>query len=164
MRSAVAIAIDGVLRHEIGHVPIPEGLELYRVMEPHYNVVLLADEDNPAYRDEVMHFLHTEQLTGHSKVSYGNTSSIDAPGRRARQVQHLRNTGHPLAFVIEADPHKSARLMEIGVNVMHFMHAQYARPQWRPGFDREQTPWDALVEQEIALKTTKADDKRIHLG
>jgi hypothetical protein len=160
VKSAVAIAIDGVLRREIGYEPVPEGIALYRNLVLGWNVVLLGDRDNPEYAAEVEHFLQVEQLREHSRVSYGDTSSVYLPGRRARQVQRLRNSGLSLVFVVEADPHNSARIFDLGVNVLHFMHAQYARPDWRPDFEHSVEAWDQLVTKEIGLKMAKASDKR----
>jgi hypothetical protein len=161
MKNAVAIAIDGVLRREVGYDPIPEGVALYQTLVTNWNVVLLGDSDAPNYAADVEHFLQVEQLRDHSMISYGDTSSIYLPGRRARQIIRLRNSGLALAFVVEADPYNSARIFELGVNVLHFMHAQYARPQWRPDFEHRVEAWDSLVEQEVALKTAKSRDKRV---
>jgi hypothetical protein len=94
-------------------------------------------------------------------VIYGETYSDYLPDRRANQVLRLRNSGMLLDFVVEADPYNSARLFEKGFNVMHFMHAQYARPTWRPDFEREITPWEELVQQETAIRLAKAADKRM---
>jgi hypothetical protein len=160
MRSTVAIVIDGVLRHEVGHRPIAEGLMLYRVLAPVYNVVLLGDQDDPPYVGEVMHFYSVENLTQHSRTLYGDTSSIDLGPRRLRSLLRLRNSGMAVDFVVEPDPSISARLFEYGFNVMHFMHSQYARPQWRPDHKHEVVPWDELVMRETAAKRLKAEDMR----
>jgi hypothetical protein len=154
VKSAVAIVIDGVLRREIGYQPIPEGLELYRVLAPHYNLVLLADDYGEAYEEELDHFMHVEQLRQHGMVYYSGDKD------RVGQVNWLRNTGRNLAFVIEPDPLQSADLMLAGFNVMHFMHAQYTRPDWRPDAGHNVAPWDELVRHEVALKGAKASDKR----
>lgn len=153
MRSAVAISVDGVLRRDIGYAPIPEGILLYRTLAPVYNIILLASWDVPGYTAGLEHFLQTEQLREHSKVIY--------EGDRLDQVTHLRNTGMQLDFVVEADPAYSENLFAYGFNVMHFMHAQYTRPQWRPDFQAEITPWDALVQQETEIKGAKEADKRM---
>lgn len=160
MRSTVAIVIDGVLRHEVGHRPIAEGLMLYRVLAPVYNVVLLGDQDDPGYAADVEQFTRVENLTEHSRTLYGDTSSIDLGPRRIRQVLKLRNRGLAVDFVVEPDPMISARLFEYGFNVMHWMHAQYTRPQWRPDHKHEVTPWAELVALETETKKLKADDPR----
>lgn len=153
MRSAVAIVIDGVLRREIGYQPIPEGLALYHVLAGSYNVVLLADQ--PEEDEELEHFFHVESLTRHSMVYYSTEKD------RAGQLTWLRNTGYALDFVVEPDPLLSADLFERGFNVLHFMHAQYARPDWRPDFARGVVPWDELVHHEAAVKSVKAGDQRM---
>jgi hypothetical protein len=160
VKSAVAIAIDGVLRREIGYQPIPEGIALYQTLVHRWDVTLLGDRDNPEYAAEVEHFLQVEQLRDHSRVVYGDTGWNTVSGRRVQQVQHLRNSGLSLAFVIDADPWNSVHIFDLGVNVLHFMHAQYARPDWRPDFEHSVEAWDQLVTKEVALKTAKANDKR----
>lgn len=160
MRSSVAIAIDGVLRHDVGHAPIPEGLMLYRVLGGVYNVVLLGDSDDPGYAAEVEHFCFSEALTAHSRTLFGDSVPIEQDSLRARQITKLRNSGLPLDFVVEADPRKSMLAYQLGVNVLHFLHAQYIRPEWRPDTRHEVRPWDDLVADERAIKVAKANDAR----
>ena len=157
MQSSVAIAIDGVLRREIGHQPIPEGIALYHELAHGWNVVLLADGDDPAYEAEVEHFYHVEQLRLHSRTLYAPST---ASSFRIDQLVRLRNSGLALSFVVEPDPDKSAWIFEEGFNVLHFMHAQYTRPQWRPDSKHEVVAWDDMVSREVALKRAKTSDKR----
>jgi hypothetical protein len=156
VRPTAAMSIDGVLRREIGYQPIPEGIELYRVLAPYYNMVLLGDQDNPAYAADVEHFLDVEHIRSHSRVVLGPVGSMTTSGLRARQLYRLRNSGSQVAFVVEADPIVSARLFELGFNVMHFMHAKFTRPDWRPDYERETPSWDELVARETALKRMAA--------
>lgn len=161
MRSSIAIAIDGVLRHDVGHAPIPEGITLYRVLGGYYNVILLGESDDPRYAAEVEHFCFSEHLTDHSRIVFGDGMPIHEDFLRFRQINRLRNSGVALDFVIEGDPQRSLQLYQLGVNVMHFLHAQYIRPQWRPGSKHEVRPWEDLVAEEQAIKAAKVNDKRM---
>lgn len=151
------------MRHEIGHRPIPEGIALYRELALGWNTILLASGDQPDYAAEVEHFLRVEQLREHSRVLYGTGMHGFVgfrPWSRIEQVNRLRNSGHSITFVVEPDPEVSAELYANGFNVMHFMHAQYTRPQWRPDYEAPVTAWDELVAQETAIKALKTEDKR----
>lgn len=159
MKSAVAIVIDGVLRREIGGQPIPEGLALYRTWVNAYNVVLLADVAEAD--EELEHFYQVEQLRAHGMTKYAPLSEIDPALARVWQVMSLRNSGYALSWVIEPDPVKSAAIFGQGFNVLHFMHAQYTRPQWRPDERHEVAAWDDLVRRETELKSLKASDNRL---
>lgn len=165
MKSSVAITIDGVLRKP-GGPAIPEGIRLYKTMAQMYNIILLADmeksdalDTGSAYalpHQELEHFLRVEQLDAHSKLLWSQRGLS-----RVAQVSQLRNSGLVLDFVISPLPSISADLMAAGFNVLHFMHAQYTRPSWRPDHKAERTSWDDLVDRETALKLAKANDDRM---
>ncbi len=156
MKSSVAITIDDVLRKADGH-PLPEGIRLYKTLADMYNLVLLSDDqEENEFLDE---FLRVEALDAHSQISYRLDMYQGSP--RVAQVQRLRNAGFALDFVIEPDPEKSARLMMAGFNVLHFMHRQYARPDWRPDYERADNSWDTLVRRELQQKLNRAADARV---
>lgn len=144
VKSAVAIVIDGVLR-KADHQPIPEGIRLYRMLVQQVNLVLFADDFQDSYREGVEHFIHTEKLSGHSKLVLPNPVAHDYIDARVMQANHARNAGLALDYIVEPEADAAQALVDEGFNVMHFLHAQYSRPDWRPTFQRTLTPWAEIA-------------------
>lgn len=160
MKSAAAIVVDGVLRKPVGATPIPEGVALYHGLCSAFNVVLVV-EHSVVDMAELQCFLDTEQLFSHGSVAYGIRPGMSAPETRVRQAERLRNQGYALDLVVEPDPEVAAAVFAAGFHVLHFMHAAYQRPDWRPDFQGSQRPWDELVEQQQHLARLRAEDNRV---
>lgn len=155
MTSVAAITVDGVLRNLVGGTPIREGIGLYHSLCSRFNVVLLRSENNDA---EFEAFLLSENLDTHSNVLPW-TSWDD--GGRVGQASRVRRGGYDVSLVVEGDPGVCRELFLAGLNVLHFMHALYARPEWRPDALRGQRAWDVLVAEQHAQAALKAADKRM---
>lgn len=147
MKSAVAIVVDGVLR-KADHQPIPEGVRLYRMLVEQTNLVLLATGYDEDYRQGVFHFLHSEGLSGHSKLVLPNPIAKDHVDARCIQAVHLRNSGMALDYIVEPDLNCAAWLLDLGFNVMQFHHAKYIRPDWKPGTTPAITPWAEMIAEQ----------------
>lgn len=156
MKSAAAIVVDGVLRKPVGGTPIPQGIALYRGLCAAFNVVLLrSDTDDDGFED----FVVTEMLTGHSNVIPWVTTG--EPVGRVRQVGRLRGWGYAVDLVVEPDPRNCLYLYQAGFNVLHFLHAAYARPDWRPDFEGNRQPWEEMVAYAQQAAKLRAEDDRI---
>jgi hypothetical protein len=157
MKSTAAIVVDGVLRKLVGGTPIPAGIALYHGLCTAFNVVLLRTEEDDA---EFEHFLIGEALDRHANVFPWGHQHHDDRGTRFIQVNRIRAAGYAVELVVEPDPAKATHLFTSGFNVLHFMHAAYQRPDWRPDFEHEQRPWDDLVAaQQHAAKLRAADNR-----
>lgn len=161
MKSTAAIVVDGVLRKPVGGTPIPAGVALYHALCAAFNVVLVID-GSAADEEELQHFLDTEMLTTHGLIAYGIRADLDAPRTRVMQAGRLRQAGYALDLIVEPDPVVSAYLFNAGNNVLHFMHAQYARPDWRPDAESGQRNWADLVREETRAAQLRAEDNRIN--
>jgi hypothetical protein len=158
MKSAAAIVVDGVLRKPVGGTPIREGLSLYAGLCAAYNVVLLRTGEDDAEFD---HFLVSENLYSHSNVFPWIITGGADDVTRSMQVSRIRNSGYAVELVVEPNPVIAAALLHAGFNVLHFMHAAYARPDWRPDFKSEQRPWDELVSEQQRVAKLRAADNRV---
>jgi hypothetical protein len=159
MKSAAAIVVDGVLRKPVGGTPIPQGVALYHGLCAAFNVVLVV-EHSVLDMPELQRFLDVEQLYSHGSVAYGIRPGMSGAETRVRQAERLRNAGYALDLVVEPNPEVAAALYAAGFNVLHFMHAAYQRPDWRPDFEGGQRPWDELVAEQQRAAALRAADNR----
>lgn len=160
MKSTAAIVVDGVLRKHVGGTPISAGIALYHALCSAFNVVLIID-GGMGDSQELEHFLDTEQLVTHGMVAYGIRPGLDPGPTRVLQAGRLRQAGYALEFIVEPDPAVARDLFREGINVLHFMHARYARPDWRPDYQSSQPTWDTLVAEEAKAAKLRAEDSRI---
>jgi len=145
MNSTIAIAIDGVLRHHVDSAPIAEGIRLYHALTPVFDVVLLADSHGARYEATIDAFLDREQLHEHGRVLYADPNTDDLATVRVLQASGLRLGCAALDCVLEANPVCSAELLAYGFHVLHFLHAQHTRRDWRPDYGRGSTSWETLI-------------------
>jgi hypothetical protein len=160
MKSAAAIVVDGVLRKPVGGTPIQAGLTLYHGLCAVAAVALVVD-GSAAEDEDLQHFCFTEDLHHHAQVVHGIRPGLSRAQTRVEQAARLRAAGYALDLVVEPDPEVSAALLTAGFNVLHFAHAAYTRPDWRPDFKRGQQAWDELVEEQKRAARLRAEDNRI---
>lgn len=136
MPGLVAVALDGVLRAEIGAAPIPEGVELYHSLVTSYRVCVVLDE--PESVDAAL-WLRKEGLRDYVQLHLRRP--LDD---RVMQYKRLQAVG-PVGLVIDADPVAVAGAAELGIPAMCFVHPRMTRPEWRPDYEKTPRAWDELV-------------------
>jgi hypothetical protein len=62
---------------------------------------------------------------------------------------------------VESDPLVASFLLAKGYSVLNFLHSEYALPQWRPDFERQQKPWAEIVEEVNKQAALRAIDERM---
>lgn len=139
--SSAVISIEGVLRDRSGR-KIIDGVKLLMALAPHYRVVV-ASESHDTAADEM--WLRLEGIKGHQEVLPSVATSYRGNDRLSSQVEHLRAFGHLVDLIVDVDPGRIAHLMSQGYLCLLFAHPQFARPEFRPDFEREPRPWDDLA-------------------
>ena len=155
MQGTVVIVVEGVLRAPVAGVPILQGKLLYFGLASQMSVVLFSRETP---KEELDKFLMLEGLNLHAHIIYP-----DKPypwlTNRAKMAQLRRQYG--IEMIIDADTPACAELLEDGFNVLHFLHAQYAVPSWRPDYEFKVKPWDDLSQQIAKNAELRALDGRL---
>jgi hypothetical protein len=158
MKQTTAITVEGVLRKPSSGQVIDFGKSLYYGLSLQSVIVLLSD----GKKEETEHFLALEGMHEHIAVLYPDSVGrvLDGPDARLAQVV---NSGRMYAidFVVDSDPAVAELLIMNGINCLLFCHAQYARPEWRPGYEFTPTPWESLSQQIATEAHLKATDARL---
>ena len=148
------IVIDGVLRKTMGGQPIPEGIRLYRSLVMTGEVVLLADDTEPA---RTLDWLDLAGLVKHAFVQWPWVPRANLADR----ANELRRDGYGVDLVVTPSPADVMILMEAGLNTLLFTHAQYAHPEWRPDTTKGVRPWYDITTQVATAARLKAADERL---
>lgn len=138
MAGLVAVALDGVLRAEIGSAPIPEGFNLYQALVTTYRVCVVLDNQDAT---EAALWLRKEGLRNY--VQLHQRRPLDD---RSMQYKRLQAVG-PVELVIDSDPSAVASAAQLGITSMCFLHPRATRPEWRPDYEKGPRAWGDLVAQ-----------------
>lgn len=149
MAGLVAVALDGVLRAEVGAAPIPEGFNLYQSLVTTYRVCVVLDDPHAA--DAAM-WLRKEGLRNY--VQLHQRRPLDD---RAMQYRRLQAVG-PVELVIDSDPTAVAAAAGLGITAMCFLHPRAQRPEWRPDYEKGPRAWGDLVAQVEATRLVEGVD------
>lgn len=157
--NTAVITLEGVIQKNVSYAPIPIGLSLYHSLASTFNVVLVSD----SREKEVNHWLDLEGLNKHATVIYSDflLDNKTAQERRYAQIHALRARGFAVTIVVEPDPLVASFLLAKGYSVLNFLHSEYALPQWRPDFERQQKPWEEIVEEVNKQAALRAIDERM---
>ena len=163
---SAVVVIDGCLRKLEGDAPIVAGVALYHALKSSFNLVLISDEpETERSKDHLDRFLAMNGMNKHQHIVHANPWSKELHGEvdeRVRQVTALRMSGFVVDLVVEPNPDKAAALFNSGYLVLHFMHPQYSRSEWRPDAP-EPGPrdWDKLSAQVEREALLRAKDDRL---
>lgn len=158
--TTIVIVVEGVLKQNSGESVIPQGMRLYHSLKDHAKVALVSNSLN---EEVVEHWLKVNGFTDHVHfIGASVTDPFEVGGTRKRQLSALREYNNVVEMVIEPDPEVAAILMEEGYTVAAFLHPRYSRPEFRPDYVAEVTPWESLVAEVERQAELKASDKRVH--
>jgi hypothetical protein len=157
--NTAVITLEGVLQKNVSYAPISVGLSLYHSLTSVFNVVLVSDGE----QKEVSQWLDLEGLNKHGTVVYSDflLDQKTAQQRRLAQIHSLRARGFAVTVVVEPDPIIASYLLANGYSVLNFLHSEYALPQWRPDYERQQKPWSQIVEEVNTQAELRAIDHRM---
>lgn len=154
------IQIEGVLRKPVTGAVIDSGRRLYHGLASTYRIVLVSDGDDREYTG---HWLGMENFTRHDHIVY-------AGDRRPRHESPWVGTagmlkisyGYDTDLFVIPDPHDATFLIHYGYNVLLFVQAAYALPEWSPNDPKGVQPWGELVAEIAAQQALRATDTRMH--
>lgn len=157
--SSVAICVEGALQKSSSNAPLPIAVAIYHSLKTNFNILLYSEQS----REAVDYWLSIESLTIHAAVEYneGSRQWLSDPERKLVQLNSLRQRGYNIEIVIEPDPQSAAVMVVNGFNVLNFIHAQYALPQFRPDFPGHYKPWDELYDVAVQQAELRALDLRL---
>jgi len=155
----IAMVVDGILRAPNDNAMIMSGALLYHSLVKSHRVTLIVDS---MAREKVQYWLRVNGLVDHAdEVYYEVGDPEDICDRRKLQLQKLRQHG-AVSFVVESDTEAAEMFHEIGVPVMLYVHPKYMKPEHRPGFKQEVTPWNSLVTTVRKEREMRAMDVRLN--
>ena len=145
--------IDGVLRSHTG-APIRQGLAFYRIMQDSTEVFLLCsnkDRDDRWLREQKI--LVTDDLVGEDIPMSGEWLEL-------RQVQYCRGRGHVDA-VVTSDTELAAKLLEIGITSILFLHPTYLAEKFRPDGREGKKSWNDIRDEIVRQQEMYVSDPRV---
>lgn len=151
--------VDGVLRKPVTSAPIDSGRRLYHGLAGTYRIVLATEDTD---RQHLSGWLGMEGFIKHDHIVYG-----DEPVSTTREwwpsiARALRGRyGYDTDLFVVPDPQAATSLIEGGFNVLLFVQAAYALPEWRPDMKRGARPWKQLVAEVATQRLLRADDNRM---
>ena len=157
MSGIVAITLDGVLRSTTSGGPLRIGLMLYRALEEHAALAVIADQDT---EERATYWLSNNGLDKHSYLILAKDSDPLDPGeRRVSQITRLKEASS-VDLLIDPDPEVVRAVMASGTPVMLSLHPIYARPEFRPDYRSVAKPWDALTREISRQQELRSGDLR----
>ena len=107
-------------------------------------------------------WLELESVFGYTKVKYPE-DCLDLSPRlmRLMQVSQISQEGYAIRLIVEPDPEVAAHLLVNGYNVLNFLHAQYALPEWLPNYTGTVQPWEELSGTVARIAKLRAEDRRV---
>jgi hypothetical protein len=157
MRDAVVICAEGVLMKPISGTPIPGGMLLYHALCEQAAVIVVFDSTP---RVEAEAFLLDNNMTRHAQVVWADAGSYNiATNYRVQQMGKLQS--YAVTLVIDASPSNILALIKEGFTCMQYIHAEYARPEWRPDYEAEVVPWADMSRYVSEQKRAKFADARL---
>jgi hypothetical protein len=150
---AVLMFVDGVLRSHTG-APIKQGVSLYRTLKERTQVFILCS--NLAKDDRWL----KEQKINLVDSLVGPDVPMASEWLELRQVEHCRGRG-PVDYVITSDTKLSAKLLEIGVTTLMFLHPTYLAEKFRPDGREGKKSWQQIEEEIIRQQEMYVSDPRV---
>lgn len=129
--------MDGVLRSE-GHVPIYEGIALYKSLNVNGTVALACEDQDEAKRWCKQHKLVDVD------AFISDATVADYENKDLLKVQHQQAQGR-VDLVITSDVEFSKTCLEQGVKTLLFLHPIYLSAKFRPDGRIGRKSWDDLV-------------------
>lgn len=159
MTGIVAITLYGVLRSTTNGGSLRTGLMLYRALEEHASLAVIADEDTEASAN---YWLTQNGLTKHSYLVLAHPADpLDPGGRRVAQITRLKESSS-VDLLIDPDPAVAQAVMASGTPVLLSLHPIYARPEFRPDYKSVATPWDTMTKDiDRQMKMRLADAREV---
>ena len=151
---ATLIFIDGVLRNTVTNAPIPQGMSLFRTLKDKGRVLLLCP--NKALGDRWLR----ENKANFIDDIVGPDVAIGADFLELRQVEYCRGQGQ-VDLVITSDPELAARLLEIGVTTLMFLHPVYLTEKFRPDGRQGVKSWDKIKGEIVKQQEAFLEDTRV---
>lgn len=157
--NTAVITLEGVMQKTVSYSPIPVGISLYHALASIFNVVLVSDGEQKV----VDEWLDLEGLNKHGTTIYSDfiLDQKSVQERRLEQIKGLHSRGFAVTLVVEPAPIVASILLAAGYNVLNFLHSSYALPQWRPDYERQQKPWNKIVEEVDKQAALRAIDERM---
>ena len=149
---AIYMFIDGVLRNTVTNAPIPEGMRLYRTFKDKGRVMLLCnnkERDDRWLRENKTNLV--DDLLDSDPTS--EWPALD-------QVKKARGSAH-VELVVTADPELAAKLLELGVTTLMFLHPIYLTEKFRPDGRQGAKSWDSIRNEIVRQQETFVEDSRI---
>jgi len=157
MTGIIAITLDGVLRSTTNGGSLRSGLLLYRALESHAALAVIADGDT---EEKATYWLHQNGLDKHSYLVVAKrTDPLDPGERRVLQITRLKEASS-VDFLIDPDPTVAQAVMASGTPVMLSLHPIYARPEFRPDYKSVAKPWDTLTKDIERQQELRSSDPR----
>lgn len=125
------VALEGVLKTETGN-PIPEGIQLYRILVEHYRIVISSDLDP----EVTEHWLRSHLIVGYADI-YDNRSFFEGQELRRRHLDLERSRGKVSLFV-DPDADNCAYALACGITTVMFASPKFVR------VSRDVKPWEDL--------------------
>lgn len=145
--------VDGVLRAHTG-APIPQGLKLYRTLKEKTEVFILCSHKE---RDD--RWLREQKINTVDDLVGPDVPMVDG-WLELRQVEHCRSRGH-IDYVVTSDPKLAAKLLEIGVTSLMFLHPTYLNEKSRPDGREGKKSWSQIREEIVRQQELYVSDPRI---
>lgn len=152
---ATLMFIDGVLRNPVTNAPIQQGMSLYRVLKEKGRVLLLCTDK---YKDDRWLRENKVNLVD-DLVGLEMTAGVEWPA--LRQVEYCRGQQSGAELVITSDPALAAKLLEIGLTTLMFMHPVYMAEKFRPDGKRGAKSWEKIKSEIISQQETYVEDHRV---
>lgn len=157
--NTVVMSVDGILRNPNDSAPIMSGVLLYHSLVKSHRVNLVFDT---AAREKVQHWLRINNLTEHAGEIYWELDDPeDIVERRELQIARIRAQGS-LSLMVESNPAVAEMLLVKGIPTLLYMHPSYMRPEHRPDYQEEITPWGSLLEEVKRQRTMRSMDTRLN--
>lgn len=155
----IAMSVDGILRNPNDSAPIMSGVLLYYSLVKSHRVTLIFDT---AARDKVQHWLRINNMTEHAGEIYWELEDPeDIVERREKQLGKIRAQGS-LSLMVESDPSVAEMLLVKGIPTLLYLHPSYMRPEHRPDYEEEITPWGSLLDEVKRQRTMRSMDTRLN--
>lgn len=150
---AILMFVDGVLRSHTGS-PSPQGMSLYRTLKDKTQVFLLCSNKK---RDD--RWLKENKIVTIDDL-IGEDIPMSSDWLELRQVEHCRGRGN-VEYVVTADPELAAKLLEIGVTTVMFLHPIYISEKFRPDGREGRKNWATIKDEITRQQELYVEDHRI---
>lgn len=150
------ISLEGVLRAEGTGAPITAGVALYRALSAVYTTAVSTVVGPSQPVEELAAWMTKAGLQEH-QYAYASVPEVS----RTVQLDLIRGQGNSVALWVDSDPLTVTELSRRGVPALLFLHPAYARPEHRPDYEGDVTPWDELVGHINDSWVIRAKDTRL---